>query len=47
MGGGGSSVSGMGTVYCVEVGDIEVAVAGDVEAAGDIDLADVEDKADR
>ena len=45
MGGGGGSVSEMGSVYCIEVGDIEVAVAGDVEVTGDVDVADVEDEA--
>ena len=37
----------MGEVSCIEVGDIEVAVAGNVEVAGNIDIADVEDEAVR
>ena len=37
----------MGTVYCAEVGDVEVAVAGDMEVAGYVDVADVEDEAVR
>ena len=37
----------MATAYCAEVGDIEVAVAGDMEVACYIDVADVEDEAVR
>ena len=37
----------MSEVSCIEVGDIEVAVTGNVEVAGNVDVADVKDEAVR